>query len=216
MLRRTAAMVALVTGIVLPGAAFAASLAYTTSDLNIRTGPSASYQRFDTIPEGGQVTVYGCLSGYNWCDVSWAGERGWVSGAYLAYAGQRYARQPIPNIGLSIGLPVVGFSPEVYHRRYYADRPWYRDRYLGRHERPFDRRDHWELRREHRDWRRHGFDRTRPEFRDDRRLGGDPPHDRSHVRRERHENRHEARQHGRPHKPVLREAQKDSHHGRRD
>jgi hypothetical protein len=170
------------------------------------------------------VTVYGCLSGYNWCDVSWSGERGWVSGSYLAYAGERYARQPIPDIGLSIGLPVIGFSPEVYHRRYYAGRPWYHDRYLGRRDRPFDGRDHSDVRREHRDWRQHGFDRARPEFRNDRRLGGDPrhnpPHDRSQVRRERHENRHgnrhEARQHGRPHKPVLREAQKDSHHGWRD
>jgi uncharacterized protein YraI len=213
-------MAALVAGIVLPGAAFAASLAYTTADLNIRTGPSASYQRFDTIPEGGQVTVHGCLSGYNWCDVSWSGERGWVSGAYLAYAGERYVRQPIPSIGLSIGLPVIGFSPEVYHRRHYVGRSWYRDRYLGRHERPFDRRDHRDVRRDHRDWRQHGFDRRHPDLRHDRRFGGDqrrdPRQDRSHIRRERHENRHEARQHGRPHKPVLREAQKDSHHGRRD
>jgi uncharacterized protein YraI len=197
-------MAALAVGIILPGAAFAASLAYTTSDLNIRTGPSASYQRFGTIPEGGQVTVYGCLSGYNWCDVSWAGERGWVSGAYLAYGGTRYARRPIPSIGLSIGLPVVSFSPEVYHRRYYVGRSWYRDRYLGRHRHSFDRRDH------HQVWRGH------PDPRHDRRFGSDPRHNPGHVRRDHHENRHEARQHGRPNKPVLREAHGDSRHGWRD
>jgi uncharacterized protein YraI len=88
------------------------------------------------------------FSGYNWCDVSWVGERGWVSGAYLAHGSTRYARRPIPSIGPSIGLPVIGISPEVYHRQHYARRAWYRDRYLGRHERPFDGRDHGDVRRE--------------------------------------------------------------------
>jgi uncharacterized protein YraI len=167
-------MAALAVAIVLPGSALAASIAYTTSDLNIRTGPSAAYQRFRTIPAGGQVTVYGCLSGYNWCDVSWAGERGWVSGTYLAYGGSRYARRPIPSIGLSIGLPVITFSPEVYHRRHYVGRSWYRDRYLGPHRRPFDRRDHRDVRRDHHDGRQHGPDRGHPGPRHDRRFGGDP------------------------------------------
>ena len=200
MLNKTTAILALTAGLVLPGTAFAAALAFTTTDLNIRTGPAASYQRFGTIPEGGSVTVHGCLTGYNWCDISWSGERGWVSGNYLAYAGRRYARQPIPSVGVSIGLPVIGFSPNVYHRRYYVDRPWYRDRYLGRREVRQDRR---ELRDARRDvWQqRRDLDEARRELRQERRTGGNLRDERRQVRQERRD---------------LREARQDLRRERRD
>ncbi|GGE07817.1 hypothetical protein GCM10011390_28570 [Aureimonas endophytica] len=150
MFRKAVRLLALGLGLTLPaGAALAATTAVVTNDLNIRTGPSARYQRYGTIPAGDQVTVFGCLRGYNWCDVGWDGERGWVHGAYLAYVGQRYYRQPIPQIAVRIGVPVYGFDPYDYHRRYYVGRPWYHDRYLDRprydrprYERPdYDRRD---------------------------------------------------------------------------
>lgn len=138
MVRRTFRILALGLGLLVPGAAVAATSAVVTSDLNIRTGPASRYQRYGTIPAGDEVLVYGCLRGYNWCDVGWEGERGWVHGAYLAYGGRRYYREPIPRIAVRIGVPVYGFDPYDYHRRYYAGRPWYRDRYLDR-DRDFDR-----------------------------------------------------------------------------
>lgn len=151
---------ALAAGLMVPATALAATSAIVTTDLNVRTGPSASYQRYGTIPAGDEVTVYGCLSGYNWCDVDWAGGRGWVSGNYLAYLGQRYYREPISSVGVSIGVPVLGFDPYVYHRRHYAGRAWYRDRYL-------DRRDDF---RDRREFRRDRFDdRPRYDRYDDRR-----------------------------------------------
>ena len=152
----------LAAGLMVPGAALAATSAVVTTDLNVRTGPSASYQRYGTIPAGDQVTVYGCLAGYNWCDIDWSGGRGWVSGNYLAYLGERYYREPISNVGISIGVPVLGFDPYVYHRRHYAGRSWYHDRYLDRRD---DRRDRF-------DDRRHRGD-DRPHFRDARRSGPD-------------------------------------------
>jgi uncharacterized protein YraI len=135
MFRNSLRALALAIGLLTPGVAAAAVSAVVTTDLNIRTGPGAKYQRFGTIPGGYQVTVYGCLTGYNWCDVNWAGTRGWVSGKYLAYVGRQYRpyyRRPVASIGISIGLPVIGFDPYHYHRRYYRDKPWYRDRYLDR------------------------------------------------------------------------------------
>ena len=171
--------VTLAAGLILPGAALAATSAVVTTDLNVRTGPSASYQRYGTIPAGDQVTVYGCLAGYNWCDVDWAGGRGWVSGNYLAYLGQRYYREPISTVGVSIGVPVLGFDPYVYHRRHYAGRSWYHERYL-------DRRDEGPRRFDDRGDRGHdgprfrdhrGRDRgdDRPDFRADRRGDGRGP-----------------------------------------
>ena len=32
---------------------------------------------------GDAVLVYGCTTGYGWCDVRWSGNRGWASGQYL-------------------------------------------------------------------------------------------------------------------------------------
>lgn len=192
MLKRSTAVIALATGLVLPGTVLAEALAFTTTDLNIRTGPGASYQRFGTIQEGDQVVVHGCLTGYNWCDVSWSGERGWVSGNYLAYAGQRYARQPIPNIGVTIGVPVIGFRPDVYQRRYYVDRPWYRDQYLDRREVRRDRRELRDARREMRDERRDLLE-ARRDLRQERRAGRDTGTEQRKVRQERQDLR-EARQ----------------------
>ena len=146
----------LALGLFVPGAAMAASTAIVTTDLNVRTGPGPGYQRYGTIPGGDQVTVYGCLAGYNWCDVDWAGGRGWVSGNYLLTLGREYYRRPLSSVGVYVGVPVLGFDPYDYHRRYYTGRSWYRDRYLDG-----PRRDFREHRRDDRQGDR--FDR-----RDDR------------------------------------------------
>lgn len=152
MLKRGLIILAMSGGLFMPGAAFAAATAFTTTDLNIRTGPGAEFQRFDTIPQGQPVTVHGCLAGYNWCDISWGIERGWVSGDYLAYAAQGYARRPVTVIGPTIGLPVIRFDPYAYHRSYYANRPWYRDRYL-QHRALEERREWRQIHREVREER---------------------------------------------------------------
>lgn len=134
----------------LPGVAAAAS-AIVTTDLNIRTGPGTGYQAFDTIPARSPVTVYGCATSYNWCDIGWAGTRGWVSGSYLAYReGGEYYGEPIGSIGMAIGVPVVTFSVGEYHDRWYRGRPWYHGRHHWRDDRPRWRHDRYHHRR---DWR---------------------------------------------------------------
>jgi uncharacterized protein YraI len=195
MLRQTLFSSALAGALLTPGIAAAATTAITTADLNIRTGPSASYQRFDTIPARNPVTVYGCLRGYNWCDVAWAGERGWVSGKYLAYRESGSRRGTIASVGVSIGLPVIGFEPYAYHGRYYRDRSWYRDRYIDRSDWR-DRRERRELRDERRDVReaRRELRDARRDLREARRNGEDLRPFRREVRQERRELRQERRE----------------------
>lgn len=189
---------ALGLGLLAPGAALAASSAVVTTDLNVRTGPGPGYQRYGTIPAGDEVTVYGCLSGYNWCDIDWRGGRGWVSGNYLLTLGREYYRRPLSSVGVYVGVPVLGFDPYDYHRRYYTGRSWYRDRYLDgppRHRefREHRRDDRFDRRGDRFDHRNDRYDRDRFDRRDDRRgdrfdrrdergEGGDERFDRSNDR----------------------------------
>lgn len=162
---------AIVAGAMLvPGVAAAATAAIVTTNLNIRSGPGTGYQAFASIPAGSRVTVFGCATGYNWCDIDWAGNRGWVSGNYLAYreGGGSYYDRPVSSVGVYVGVPVIGFDVYSYHDRYYRGRSWYRGH---------DRRDEWRDRPRYVDrdqrwdrndrWDRDGRDRWRN---DDRRV----------------------------------------------
>lgn len=209
MLKTTLKMAALAGGLLIPGIAAAAAPAIVTTDLNFRTGPSTAYPAFDVIPEGGNVTVYGCLSGYDWCDIRWSGNRGWVSGAYLAYLGERYYRRPISSIGVTIGLPVIGFDRYSYYDRWYDDD--YFDRWIRREIREDRRDDRREVRQERREDRREvrqdrRQDRravqsersdvrdARQDLRQTRRAGDDITEERRKLRQERRELRQAQRE----------------------
>ena len=49
--------------------------------VNLRTGPGTKYARVATIPAGAPVNVLRCG---RWCEVIYAGRRGWASAAYIA------------------------------------------------------------------------------------------------------------------------------------
>jgi uncharacterized protein YraI len=110
----------------LPGVA-AAATAFTTGNVNMRAGPSTQFPRVASLPEGVTVRVHGCLRQWSWCDTSWRGARGWVSGRYLEqlYRGRRVL---VPEYGVSLGLPIISFQFGSYWDRWYSDRSWYRDR----------------------------------------------------------------------------------------
>jgi uncharacterized protein YraI len=143
----------------------AAAPGYATGNVNLRAGPGTEYPVVVTLGAGTGLEIYGCLSGYSWCDVNWRGYRGWVSSNYLeaAYQDRRvYVREVAP--------PIISFSFGSYWDDHYRGRSWYRDR---------DRYDRREVRQERREDRR--------EVRQDRRE------DRREVRQERREDRREAR-----------------------
>jgi len=107
--------------------ALAATSALVTATVSERAGPDTYYPVVAVIPAGAAVTIYGCLSDVSWCDVSYAGERGWVEGAYL----QAYYQQApvaVPYYAPEIGIPFIVFEIDIYWNNYYRHRPFFRER----------------------------------------------------------------------------------------
>lgn len=133
-LAATAAMVA-----VTPALAQAAT-AYSTANVNLRAGPSTSYPAVVVIPDGSKLQVFGCLQSPNWCDVGFAGGRGWVSGTYIqmSYSSKRvYVK---PDYYQRLNVPIVTFSVDSYWDNHYKSRKFYSERsrwekYDGEHRR---------------------------------------------------------------------------------
>jgi uncharacterized protein YraI len=109
------------------GPVSAQSQAYTNQPVYLYAGPAQDYPVVAQLPAGQPVAVYGCVSGYTWCDVAIAQARGWVYGGYLTYPYQG-SNVPIMTYGTAIGLPLVTFSIGTYWDHYYRGRPWYSER----------------------------------------------------------------------------------------
>ncbi|MBB4009326.1 SH3 domain-containing protein [Allorhizobium taibaishanense] len=111
----------------LPAAAEAAQ-AFATANVNLRAGPSTQYPPVLVVPAGNSVEIFGCLSSANWCDVGYAGYRGWISGSYLQ---TQYSSRRIyvdPDYYGQLGIPTVTFQVDNYWDRYYRGRDFYRER----------------------------------------------------------------------------------------
>ena len=70
-----------------------------TGNVNLRAGPGTNYARIGTIPRGAPVNVLRCG---RWCEVVYAGRKGWASASYFArgaapYRGG-YAVLPDPSL----------------------------------------------------------------------------------------------------------------------
>lgn len=146
---------------VLPGLAAAAN-AYSTANVNMRSGPSTQYPPVLVIPAGARVNIQGCLSSANWCDVAYAGYRGWVSGSYLQTTYSQRRVYVDPQYYRPLGIPSITFSVGSYWDRHYRDRDFYRDRDRWRdgNYRPRPPRDYDD------DWRRPSDDRPSARDRD--------------------------------------------------
>ena len=109
-----------------PAMAFAAD-GSTVANVNMRAGPDVQYPLILTLGTGTPVSIQGCTTGWEWCDVVAAGNRGWVAGTYLQYT---YNSQPVvvTDYGSQIGIPIVTFVIGSYWANYYSGRPFYRDR----------------------------------------------------------------------------------------
>ena len=124
---RTLCAAALLTGLGL-GVAEAAT-GFATGSVNLRMGPGAGYARIATIPAGAPVEVFRCTS---WCQVAFAGRRGWVSSRYISTdyaAGPDYWDDeewyPSPRVGVGIHLGDGYYDRWPYDRydRWPYDRP---------------------------------------------------------------------------------------------
>ena len=109
-----------------PAAAIAAE-GMATADVNMRAGPGTGFPVVDLVPDGAHVDIHGCLKGDAWCDVSWNGDRGWVSAQYLNYYYNNNFVY-LPDYVDVIDIPVVAFALDTYWSDYYSGRPWYHRR----------------------------------------------------------------------------------------
>ena len=102
-----------------------AEQARTKQWVNVRAGPAGNYPTVMRLPPGSYVEVYGCTSGYRWCDVIASdGQRGWAQGGSLYYA---YDDRMVPVIGYgpSFGIPITPFVMVDYWGSHYRHRSWY-------------------------------------------------------------------------------------------
>lgn len=116
------------TLLVAPVIAEAAVRGYATANVNMRSGPSTGYPAVTVIPYGAPVTINGCMSSVNWCDVSFAGGRGWVSGNYVQASYRSNRVYVAPDYYSGLGIPSVTFDVDNYWGTYYRDRNFYRER----------------------------------------------------------------------------------------
>ncbi len=118
---------AAVSATIVPAIAEAAP-AFSTANVNMRSGPSTRYPAVVVVPVGTRVNIIGCMSSANWCDVSFAGYRGWVSGSYLQASVSQRRVYVGPEYYRPLGIPSVTFSIGRYWDDNYRGRDFYRDR----------------------------------------------------------------------------------------
>jgi uncharacterized protein YraI len=106
-----------------PAAALAAP-GMVTASVSLKAGPGAGFPAVDRIPAGARINVHGCIRGGRWCDVSWDGERGWVSARFLEYYYRNHYVY-LPDYYEVADVPVVPFVLGSYWSSYYSGRPWY-------------------------------------------------------------------------------------------
>jgi uncharacterized protein YraI len=96
-------------------------------------GPSPAYPVVVSLPPGTPVEVFGCQSGWGWCDVANGPYRGWAAGNQVELL-YNDAPAPLETYGPVIGLPLLGFAFGSYWGAHYRHEPWYaaNDRWGGR------------------------------------------------------------------------------------
>lgn len=111
----------------------AQQLAYVSTEVNLRAGPSSDFPVVAVLGGGVAITVEGCLGDYRWCDVTVGAHRGWLYAANIVYPYQGN-HVPLLTYGAAIGIGVIGFSVGSYWDDYYRARAWYpqRQRWIDR------------------------------------------------------------------------------------
>ena len=91
--------------------------AVARTNVNLRAGPATSYPVIRVVPKGAKLVAVGCLADHSWCDVRFAGDRGWLAASYIVLANGAVVTP-------AARLRVVNFN-QAYWRKYYRAYPWY-------------------------------------------------------------------------------------------
>lgn len=97
---------------------------YTVRSTVMRAGPDYDYPAVRRVRSNADVTVYGCLRDWSWCDVSYRYDRGWVARRDLAVAYQGRRR----GINAYMGIGILSFMFGDYWDNHYRSRPFYSER----------------------------------------------------------------------------------------
>lgn len=99
-------------------------MATVMAGVHLRAGPDIFFPSVMILPPGAAVTVFGCEQGFNWCDVQFGLNRGWVDAAFLQAPGPR-GPVVIASSPFVSGVPLVTFSFNNYWNSWYAGQPWF-------------------------------------------------------------------------------------------
>jgi uncharacterized protein YraI len=100
---------------------------YTNAEVSLLAGPSNDYPAVSHVASGVNVNIKGCVQGFNWCDVDWNGNRGWIQGQYIDSM-YKDKRGSIVTYGAQENVPTVVWEQRSYWDSYYRDRPFYTER----------------------------------------------------------------------------------------
>ena len=98
--------------------------AILTAGVHLRAGPDIFFPSVMVLPPGAGVQVFGCEQGFNWCDVQFGLNRGWVDAAFLQAVGPSGPVVIASNPAV-VGVPLVTFSFNTYWNTHYVGRPWF-------------------------------------------------------------------------------------------
>lgn len=99
----------------------------TSKGVQMQAGPGSEYPAVMRLAPNLKITIHGCARAWDWCDVEWRGNRGWVPAATVGYR-MDDTLLPVSNYGSRVGLPQVDFDITSYWDSHYRQRPWYPQR----------------------------------------------------------------------------------------
>lgn len=99
----------------------------TSEGVQMQAGPGSDYPDVMRLAPNLKITIHGCARAWDWCDVEWRGNRGWVPAATVDYR-MDDTLLPVSNYGSRVGLPQVDFNITSYWDAHYRQRPWYPQR----------------------------------------------------------------------------------------
>jgi uncharacterized protein YraI len=95
--------------------------------VQMRSGPGNEFPTVTRLAKNLSVDIHGCLKDWDWCDVSWRGNRGWVR-ADSVYSQKGDEHLPIQRYGTQLGIPEITFQINSYWDNHYNDALWYGER----------------------------------------------------------------------------------------
>ncbi|WP_371809004.1 SH3 domain-containing protein [Ruegeria sp. HKCCD7255] len=100
----------------------------------MRAGPGTNYPVVATLPQDATIEIYGCQTGYSWCDTSWNSARGWISSNYILTESDGQKKVMNPVVAAALGIAIVEFS-QAYWENHYQAYPWFA--YWNRYYHPY-------------------------------------------------------------------------------